>query len=441
MFNSKDFRSLIDTANGQISREIFVSEEIYREEQKKIFARAWLYVGHVSQVPKVGDFVLSKMGEESVILTRDRDKKVRVFLNSCRHRGMRVCRYDEGHTSVFYCPYHGWSYGLDGSLKTVNEHKTAYLPNTFDKADWGLVEVAQLAIFRGTIWATWDKAAPSFDEYLGEAKEMLGLAFSAWDGEGEIELLGSVQKWVIPSNWKIVSENFIGDMLHNPSHQSVDRVGIGPNEVGGRRDATHSEVVLSSYPEGHGFICAVYQPDLIPDDYKAHQITREYYREQWERRMKLLGKQAQRALGVGTIFPNMSLHSQQPRTILAAHPSGVGETEMWRVYFVDKSAPEEVKNYLRSYYIRYSGPAGLTEQDDMENWNYATSAGRGVIARRYDYHYMAGLNMVGSHNMIPGRTTTSSPNTEENARGMYNRWLEYMTGTVPASLAPKEAAV
>ena len=82
-------RSFVDMQSGEISREIFVDETIYRQEQERIFARAWVYVGHETQIRKAGDFFLSRMGEESVILTRDAGNRVRVLLNTCRHRGMR----------------------------------------------------------------------------------------------------------------------------------------------------------------------------------------------------------------------------------------------------------------------------------------------------------------------------------------------------------------
>src|SRR5947209_20468323 len=82
---------LVDLQTGQVSREIFVNDEIYAQEQERIFARSWLFVGHESQIPNSGDFFVSRMGEESVILCRDRAGKVNVFLNSCRHRGMKVC--------------------------------------------------------------------------------------------------------------------------------------------------------------------------------------------------------------------------------------------------------------------------------------------------------------------------------------------------------------
>src|SRR5437879_12470816 len=110
---------LVDLHRGCISREIFVNEDIYQQEQEQVFARAWLFIGHESQIPRPGDFLVSSMGEESVILCRDRTGRIHVFLNSCRHRGMKVCRYDEGNTLELMCPYHGWTYATDGALVVV----------------------------------------------------------------------------------------------------------------------------------------------------------------------------------------------------------------------------------------------------------------------------------------------------------------------------------
>jgi len=87
-----DLLGLVDVDKGIVSREIFVNEEIYRQEQERMFARAWLFVGHESQITRPGDYLVSSMGEESVILCRDRAGRIHVFLNSCRHRGMKVCR-------------------------------------------------------------------------------------------------------------------------------------------------------------------------------------------------------------------------------------------------------------------------------------------------------------------------------------------------------------
>ncbi|MSQ18935.1 MAG: aromatic ring-hydroxylating dioxygenase subunit alpha [Betaproteobacteria bacterium] len=418
-------QDLVDFHGGEISRELFVNADIYREEQERVFARAWLYVGHATQVRNPGDFIVSKMGEESVILARDRAGEIHVFLNTCRHRGMKVCRYDEGNTKTFMCPYHGWSYGLDGKLIGVPDYQEAYKP-AFDREEWRLVEVAQMAIFRGTIWATWDKSAPSFEEYLGEARFALDHALCPWDGgDGETEVLGSTQRWIIPSNWKIVAENFAGDALHVVSHRSVDLAGIGPSEGEGRRDDP-GRLVVAAYPGGHGVMYGVRDATTVPNDYRGSRITAEYFRHCWKKRRARRGPTADIVPLVGTIFPNMSFHGQQPRTILVAHPLGVDRTEMWRIYFTDRGAPAEVKDFLRRYYVRYAGPAGMTEQDDMENWNYATAASRGVIARQYPYHYKAGLGAAKTSDLIPGIITDHPITTEQNPRVLYQRWAEYM---------------
>ena len=116
----------VNIEKGLISREIFTSQAIYEDELERIFTRSWLFVGHESQIAGPGDFILGRMGEESVILNRDRNGKIHVLLNNCRHRGMRVCRYDQGNARKFACPYHGWVYSDAGELIGVPKLETAY---------------------------------------------------------------------------------------------------------------------------------------------------------------------------------------------------------------------------------------------------------------------------------------------------------------------------
>ncbi len=428
---------LVDWKQGIVSREIFVNEELYQREQEQIFARAWLFLGHESQIPKPGDYFVSSMGEESVILCRDRSGTICGFLNSCRHRGMKVCRYDEGNTAVFTCPYHGWSYSTDGRLVGVPFYKDAYREK-LDRAHWGLVAVAQICNYKGTIWATWDPQAPPFLEYIGDYKLYLDLCLDAWDGaEGETEVIGGVQKWLIPCNWKFPAENFIGDRYHNISHRSVDMVGLGPSGSG-RRDMVerlNARALDVCFPDrGHGMIIFLRPPEAsIPPDYHRAPVVAEYFRQCEERRRARKGPWWRLVGGPGTLFPNASPHSRQPRTIAVWHPRGTHRTEVWRWYLVDRDAPPEVKNFLRSYYIGYSGPAGLTEQDDMENWNYAHAASRGAIARRYSYNYELGIGCETSdfedHGIkLPGVVldVTDAKASEQNQRALYRRWAEFM---------------
>ena len=162
-------QNYVDVQNGLVSREVYVNEEFYRLEQERVFTRVWLFIGHESQVAKPGDYFVSRMGEESVILSRDRDNSNPRVSELVSTPGMKVCRYDEGNTPVFTCPYHGWSYAGDGSLVGVPRYKDAYREE-LDKSQWGLVEVAQMVNYKSTIWATWDPKAPSWLDYLGGMK-------------------------------------------------------------------------------------------------------------------------------------------------------------------------------------------------------------------------------------------------------------------------------
>src|SRR5437667_10113621 len=105
---------LVDLGAGLISREIFVNEEIYAEELERVFTRAWLFVGHESQIAKPGDYFVSCMGEESVILCRDREERVHVVLSSCRRGGVEVTRYEGGEGPGVTGAYSGRRQGRGG---------------------------------------------------------------------------------------------------------------------------------------------------------------------------------------------------------------------------------------------------------------------------------------------------------------------------------------
>jgi phenylpropionate dioxygenase-like ring-hydroxylating dioxygenase large terminal subunit len=411
-----------------VTRSIFVDEDVYQAEQERIFARAWLFLGHESQIAKPGDYFVSRMGEESVILTRDRQGEIHAFLNSCRHRGMKVCRYDEGNTPVFTCPYHGWSYGLDGSLVGVPYFKEAY-HSELKKNEWGLVEVAQLANYKGTIWATWDKTAPSFNEFMGDMLFYLDDLLDGRDGTpGGSEVYGGVQKWITPTNWKSAAENRAGDGYHNVSHRSVDLVGIGPSGGRGRRDSeVGSSVAFNSIMENGHTIMGSLQLEDLPHTptYQQSKIAAEWAEHNYYERQKNYGERARVLSSGGNAFPNFSFWCRQPRRIFVLHPGGNAmNSEFWSWFLVDANAPKEVKDLLRHYSLRYSGPAGMTEQDDMENWNYATKASKGAIASRQPYNYQMGMNNMETHPALRGKVVWHMG--EQNQFGMYAYWADLM---------------
>ncbi|MGV3652827.1 MAG: aromatic ring-hydroxylating oxygenase subunit alpha [Noviherbaspirillum sp.] len=441
---TENIDQLVLSGEGLVSRSIFVDEEIFRREMSQIFSRAWLFVGHESLIPNPDDYFSSRMGMDPVIVTRDRQGEIHVFHNSCTHRGMKLCRSDHGNTRSFACPYHGWSFSTDGKLASrpgdlvgVPGFDTHY-KGELNKAEWGLKRVAKLHNYKGTLWATWDPQAPDFLDYLGGMRHYLDAALDCRDGRpGGSVVIGGVQKWRVKCNWKFAPENFIGDLYHDISHRSVDLVGIGPSGGRGRRDPSIARKTIGFPGLGHGLIGRLpyYDEGEYQPLYQQNPEIERYYRQVHDNRVATLGDRMRVSHSVGTIFPNMSFHGRQPRTIAVFHPISATEMEMWRMYLVDADAPEEVKEAARHYFMRYSGPGGMTESDDMENWSEATAASIGDQARRMFFNYQMGL---GHAQPVPGLedAVENGEFTEENARIYYARWAQFMKGLSWEQLMP-----
>jgi Ring hydroxylating alpha subunit (catalytic domain) len=150
----------------------------------------------------------------------------------------------------------------------------------------------------------------------------------------------------------------------------------------------------------------------------------EYFHHCFDERKRRQGDKSRLTGFTSTYFPNTSAHARQPRGLCVWHPHSPTSTEAWRFFLVDKDAPGAVKDMLRRYYMRYSGPAGMTEQDDMENWLYATSASVGTIARRYPFNYQQSLHATRVNKPVPGKVSLQI--TEENARTFYQARRLYM---------------
>src|SRR5690606_2920132 len=115
-----------------LRQEFYTDPEIFRRELDRIFFRSWLYVGHVSELPEKGDYLLFRIAEESVIIVNT-GSGISGLINVCRHRGSRVCTRTTGREKMFVCRYHGWTYELDGRLRGAG-----YLGQGFDRSKLGL---------------------------------------------------------------------------------------------------------------------------------------------------------------------------------------------------------------------------------------------------------------------------------------------------------------
>ena len=195
---------------GMIPVRIFNDPDIHAREYRKIFGRAWCFIGHESEIPSPGDYVLRYIAEDPFIFVRDEVGEVRMLLDACRHRGVRVCRAEKGNASQFRCSYHGWMYKNTGDFIGAPEFQEAY--EGFDRSQWGLLSPAKVGSSRGFYFATMDPDAPPLEEYLGDAGWYMD-AFPGWRDE-ELVVVGEPQRWVMPGNWKSGVENSTGDDYH-----------------------------------------------------------------------------------------------------------------------------------------------------------------------------------------------------------------------------------
>lgn len=413
---TSEMKALVDGKNGLVSRRIFIDPDLYRQELERVFARSWLLLCHESQIPRPGDFFTSYMGEDPVLVTRDSTGQVRAFLNICTHRGTRLCRAESGNSSTFTCAYHGWAFRNDGRLVGVPHLKEAYY-GALDREKWSLVSVAQLDLYQGFVFATFDETAPPLREYLGEMTWFLDSVFGR--REGGIEVIGGAHKWVMPCNWKFAAENFAGDGYHlGWSHRSGILTGFDTAPTA-QKDLTGT---MASARNGHVFIC------VGPDDLDGTptQAVIDYERE--------IHAEAGRRLGprwnvikpiAGTVFPNVSILRGGARTFRIWHPRGPDKTEVWSFVYTDKAAPPHIKEALRLDGMRTFGIAGNLEQDDMDNWQECTTTCRGVVSQRHSLNMQMGVGHDRYREDLK-LWVSERPLSESNHRRFYQHWARMM---------------
>lgn len=175
------------------------SHMVYEKELDQIVYKSWLYAGHVSQVENPGDFFQFEVGEDAIIISRDNDGEVHALFNICRHRGARVCEEASGNRKAFVCPYHGWAYAMDGSLKAARAMDAL---EGFDTADYGLKK-PQICVYEGMIFINCDPDAPDFEA----AMDTIGAALKPYDLPNA--KVAHRQVYKVGANWKLALENYL----------------------------------------------------------------------------------------------------------------------------------------------------------------------------------------------------------------------------------------
>jgi Rieske 2Fe-2S family protein len=229
----------------------YTSAEVFTRETERIFTKRWLCVGRAEQIPNAGDYFLTEMFGESLIIVRGNDDVVRAHFNVCRHRGTRMCEEKKGtFGGSIMCPYHAWTYGLDGSLLAARNMQTV---EGFDRSHFSLAH-ANLAQWEGFLFVNLAQSPPPFEQIYASVMRR----WPQWT-IGRLRAARRID-YDLHSNWKLIFQNY-SECYHCPLiHPALDKLSpsdSGRNDLsegdflGGfmtfREPGTHGSMTLSGH--------------------------------------------------------------------------------------------------------------------------------------------------------------------------------------------------
>jgi len=325
---------------------------------------------------------------------------------------------------ALHVTYHGWTFENDGRLTHIPGEQEAYY-GAIDKSEMGLVE-ARVDVYAGIVFACWDKDAPSLEAWLGDARWYMDTTFNR--AEHGMQAFGP-QKWIENCNWKTPVDNCSDNYHVGISHYSS---ALAANKVFQLPMQTMDQVLKIENDNHHVFVNGHGLTFRIRDANAPRPIRRGVTTEnrpifeEWDQRseeeaIKRLGFDRAKRLAMGnhSIFPNHVLGFR------LALPRGPFKTEFWHFALVAKDAPDEVKHATENSSAQFNGASGIFEQDDMDNWCQVTEASKLTIGRKYPAVLSMGAGHAGKTEEWPGQVSERYI-SENNQRGYYQRWQEFM---------------
>jgi salicylate 5-hydroxylase large subunit len=398
---------------SRIPFAVYTDEARHQKELERFFYRGhWCYVGLEAEIPEPGDYKRTAVGERSVIMTRSADGSIHVVENVCAHRGMQFCRERHGKRKEFVCPYHQWSYTLQGELQGVPFRRgvrqdgkvNGGMPADFDPKDHGLTAL-KVATRGGVVFASFDHAVESLEDYMGPT--ILAYFDRLFNGR-KLTLLG-YNRQRIPGNWKLMQEN-IKDPYHpGLLHTWFVTFGLwrADNKSELRMDAHHRHAAMISTRGAAGQAAQVTQVSSFKESMKLEDARfLDIVPEPWWGGPTAV---------MTTLFPSV-IFQQQVNSVSTRHiqPDGHGAFDfVWTHFgFADDTA-EMTQRRLRQ--ANLFGPAGFVSADDGEVIEFSQQG-----FEQKPFHRalaeLGGRDVGETDHMV----------TETLIRGMYEYWRKVM---------------
>jgi phenylpropionate dioxygenase-like ring-hydroxylating dioxygenase large terminal subunit len=411
----------------RVHRRIYADPAIFALERKRIFARAWIYVAHDSQLRQPGDFVAADLAGRPILVVRQDDGRLLAVHNRCAHRGALITTHPAGSVRAFTCAYHGWAYGLDGALRSLPQPEDyAGTKVAAGSADFALLRVPRVASHRGFVFASLAASGPDLASFLGAAAVNLDVMVDRAPA-GEIELAGGTFRAIQRSNWKIYLENLHDGLHAHPTHRSsiraarsilplphspLARLQAEAIAANGQTPQAMAKLAVQCHPYGHS-------------DMSAFRESRPATPEQAEYEAALAARvgaaEAERILGIdrhnAAIYPSLALQPSfmQLRVVV---PLAADRTRVDVHLFRLKGASDAMNRRFVAFATAIHSPASLVRADDLENYeriHHGLTAGGGDWVN-FERRVTAEAEPVGRSNAV----------SERFIRNQYAAWRQYM---------------
>jgi p-cumate 2,3-dioxygenase subunit alpha len=364
-----------DTARGifRVNRRAMTSPEVLEAERERIFSRRWNYVAHESEIAEPGAFRRRTVAGRPLICVRDTSGRVRVFFNTCTHRGAMVCRQDAGVAKTFQCFYHAWTFNTEGQLVGVPD-RSSYPPDMAWE-ELGLREPACVDTYRGLVFVSFTPQRESLAEYLSSVIELIDLTLDSADVLGGWEVLAGSSLYRFKANWKLMLENSIDNYHFEPLHETyMQYIGDSNKRAGARSPDFKEQRTGFARANGHGGFSmwpsrtaralAVAAESWTPEEHAQIEEIRERLVAQFGSERGLRMAEQSRSI---LIFPNLLFQdSGTGFRLRQIEPVAADLTEVRQWELAPRNEPLALRRRRLEGARAFLGPGGFASPDDIE---------------------------------------------------------------------------
>ena len=347
-------------------RSSMSSSEVLELEQERIFEKCWLYLGHESEVEKPGDFRRRTVAGRPLFFVRSSDGDVRVFFNTCRHRGTTICRRDEGNAEVFQCFYHAWTYNDKGELIGVPD-EAGYSPG-FDKREMGLQSPPRVESYRGLYFVSFNPEIEELGTYLAGAKEYIDLM--ADQTETGMRVVQGSNKYSTKANWKLLVENSIDSYHLIPTHKTyLDYIASLGTDVTRQERRWSQSLALGNGHAVMQFVPVYGRPIARWAPLYGEGATEEMAQTRARLVERFGEERAWQIADTGRnllIYPNLIINDIMAVTVRVFWPVAPDRMEVTAWELVPREESGAVLERRLDSFLTFLGPGGFATPDDIE---------------------------------------------------------------------------